>query len=191
LTCHIICAAGAAAKPPDRHDPAWMVHVQSLLLADEVPHMFATRGIVLASVSGNEARRLSAAGPTEWLVCPSRHTWGTLRFFATPAADTARYPGGAELWPPMGYRRIVDRQADRAGGRAFRWAPKLHLAWVPPGFQLSGAASNASRISSPGAASSGASTESSVSVAPCRSAIAATSDRPRPFPGVVRERSSR
>jgi GntR family histidine utilization transcriptional repressor len=62
-----------------------LLHVKSLHLADDVPHMFEDRWIVLDTVPEIEAVDLVKTSPNVWLVRHAPYTHGTMEFLAETA----------------------------------------------------------------------------------------------------------
>ncbi|QPZ90021.1 GntR family transcriptional regulator [Thioclava electrotropha] len=68
-----------------------LLHVSSLHLADDVPHMFENRWIVLDTVPEIEDVDLSKTSPNVWLVRQAPYTHGTMEFLAEAAGAAAKH----------------------------------------------------------------------------------------------------
>lgn len=68
-----------------------VLHVKSLHLADNVPHMFEDRWIVLDTVPEIEAVDLVKTSPNVWLVRHAPYTHGTMEFLAETAGARSKH----------------------------------------------------------------------------------------------------
>lgn len=84
-----------------------MLHVQSLHLADDAPHMFEDRWVVLDTVPAIADVDLTATSANEWLVREAPYTRGTIEFQAVAAAGVAGHLACAPSDPLLCQLRIT------------------------------------------------------------------------------------
>ncbi|WP_417271787.1 GntR family transcriptional regulator [Celeribacter halophilus] len=84
-----------------------LLRVQSLHLADDVPHMFEDRWIVLDTVPDIEDVDLTETSANEWLVRQAPYTHGTMEFFAETAGARGQHLVCAPDDPVMTMIRVT------------------------------------------------------------------------------------
>jgi len=84
-----------------------LLHVKSLHLADDVPHMFEDRWIVLETVPAIETVDLAKTSPNVWLVRHLPYTHGTMEFLAETAGARSRHLICADDDPVLTMLRVT------------------------------------------------------------------------------------
>lgn len=84
-----------------------VLHVQSLHLADDTPHMFEDRWIVLDTVPAIAKADLEKISPNEWLVREAPYTHGTMTFQAALAGNISSHLGCASTMPVLTITRLT------------------------------------------------------------------------------------
>lgn len=84
-----------------------LLHVQSLHLADDRPHMFEDRWIVLDTVPALAGADLSRISPNEWLLREAPYTHGTMELSATCLATAGGHLQGDPQTPALCLLRIT------------------------------------------------------------------------------------
>ncbi|MDV7269312.1 GntR family transcriptional regulator [Thioclava sp. A2] len=84
-----------------------LLHVQSLHLADDRPHMFEDRWIVLDTVPALTDADLSQISPNEWLLREAPYTHGTIELAAACAGDAGGHLQGDPQTPALSLLRVT------------------------------------------------------------------------------------